>query len=66
MSEPGCVACGGDLDHCHGTLVVHAQGNTECTDPGCDDVDQLRHDLLVDCAALTTGCCEPVPVALSA
>lgn len=64
--EPDCVACARDLDHCHGTLVVHAHGGTECTDPACDDVDQARHDLLVDCAALPSGCCEPVRVALSA
>lgn len=64
--EPDCVACGIDLDHCHGTLVVHVDGGTECTDPACDDVDQVRHGLLVDCMALAAGCCAPVGLARSA
>jgi hypothetical protein len=46
------------IDQCEGTLVVHLEGGyaAECTEPDCDDLDQLRHDLIVDCAALAGGC----------
>lgn len=45
------------LDHCQGTLVVHLEdGFTECTDPECADLDQVRHALIVDCTALSGGC----------
>ncbi|HEY4022783.1 MAG TPA: hypothetical protein VGM75_29090 [Pseudonocardiaceae bacterium] len=48
----------GGLDHCQGTLVVHVAGGfaTDCTDPECVDLDQLRHDLIIDCTALSGGC----------
>ncbi len=45
------------LDRCQGTLVVHVEGEfTECTEADCDDLDQLRHSLIVDCTALSGGC----------
>ena len=46
------------IDQCEGTLVVHVEGGhtAECTDPECVDLDQLRHTLVVDCAALSGGC----------
>lgn len=46
------------IDQCEGTLVVHLDGGyaAECTEPGCADLDQLRHALIVDCAALAGGC----------
>lgn len=45
------------LDLCDGTLVVHVEGEfTECTDPECVELDQLRHTLIVDCTALSGGC----------
>jgi hypothetical protein len=45
------------LDRCQGTLVVHVEGEfTECTEPDCVDLDQLRHWLIVDCTALSGGC----------
>lgn len=53
-----CAGCVSSLDHCHGTLVVHVDGGAECTDPSCDDTDQLRHDLAVDCPSTVIGCCE--------
>jgi hypothetical protein len=44
------------LDHCHGTLIVHRDRSVECTDPGCELPDLLRHAFIVDCIALG-GCC---------
>ncbi|WP_216216590.1 hypothetical protein [Amycolatopsis aidingensis] len=51
-----CVRCAGGLDHCHGTLVLHADDQVECTDLGCADHDELRHSLTVDCVELAGGC----------
>jgi hypothetical protein len=59
MNE-ACAVCTGGLDHCHGTLVVHVDGDLECTDPGCVDPDRVRHDMVVDCLGTLPGCCEPV------
>jgi hypothetical protein len=39
MSE--CDLCLQDLDHCHDVSIEHADGSTECMDPGC----RLPHDL---------------------
>ena len=60
------MACACDLDHCHGTLVVHVDAGVECTDPWCEDNDQARHGLVVDCVSTVFGCCELRPVALTA
>jgi hypothetical protein len=52
-----CVRCGSDLDHCHGTLVVHLDGSVDCTEPDCVDVDSVRHTLVVGCDdAMFDGC----------
>lgn len=65
MSEHGgtkvgvtdCVRCSHDLDHCHGTLVVHVDGGVDCTEPDCFDTDVVRHVLVVDCGSvLVHGC----------
>jgi hypothetical protein len=56
------LTCERDLDHCHGTLVVHPDGYVECTEPDCSDVDRARHTLAVDCAAVLFGCgCRSTP-----
>jgi hypothetical protein len=41
-----CPSCREGLDHCHGTLLVHA-GAIECTDPACAGPVRERHELLV-------------------
>jgi hypothetical protein len=61
-----CVACARDLDHCHGTLVVHVDGGPDCTEPRCDDPDPVRHAMLVDCVSTALRCCVPDTVALRA
>jgi hypothetical protein len=52
-----CSDCGLDVDHCHGTLVVHSDRSLDCTDVGCDLPDLLRHGFVVDCMAVLGGCC---------
>lgn len=53
----GCADCGLDLDHCHGTLVVHRDRTGECTDPRCELPDLLMHTFVIDCRNVSGGCC---------
>jgi hypothetical protein len=52
-----CPDCGRDLDHCHGTLVLHRDRTAECTDTNCELADLLRHAFIIDCTAVPGGCC---------
>ena len=63
-----CPDCGPDLDHCHGTLVVHLDRTRECTDPACDLPDLLLHTFVIDCRNVSGGCCaadDPVMFAIA-
>lgn len=51
-----CVSCRAELDHCHGTVVRHADGGLECTAVDCASVDIGRHALLLDCVHVDGGC----------
>jgi hypothetical protein len=51
-----CLSCTGELDHCHGTLILHEDGAVDCTEPGCRDLDQARHRLTIICAEVDGGC----------
>jgi hypothetical protein len=42
-----CPDCSHDADHCHGTLVLAADGTLDCTDAECVDAGRERHELLV-------------------
>ena len=44
------------LLQCGGTLVVHADGGMECTEPRCEDLDPIGHRLVLDCDAIDGGC----------
>jgi hypothetical protein len=57
MGMSRCPDCGLDLDHCHGTLVIHGDRTTECTNPACELPDLLRHAFVIDCLAVSGGCC---------
>lgn len=46
----------GDL--CHGTLVVHALPDCECTDPTCLDCADLHHALIIPCTEVDGACPE--------
>ncbi|SNT26222.1 hypothetical protein [Rhodococcoides kyotonense] len=43
-------------DICEGTLVIHAVGDAECTDPDCVDLEYVRHVLVLECEEITGGC----------
>ncbi|MTD52823.1 hypothetical protein [Amycolatopsis pithecellobii] len=51
-----CASCVSELDHCHGTLVIHEDDFVECTDPQCGDFDLVRHFLTVTCAEIDGEC----------
>ena len=58
---PTCRSCASAVDHCHGTLFVHAVSGAECTEIDCIDPDHARHTFVVDCADLAGGCvCQAV------
>jgi hypothetical protein len=52
-----CPDCDPGVDHCHGTLVVHSDRTAECTDTACELPDTLRHAFVIDCIAVSGGCC---------
>ncbi len=52
-----CRRCETDLLHCHGTLVRHASGEVECSDPGCAGKAGV-HDFVIGCDDVQSGCCE--------
>ena len=48
--------CDTELTHCHGTLVLHADGTAECEHAEACDVDEAQHDLWVTCHELRCSC----------
>ena len=56
MRAPTCLSCESAIDHCHGTLIIHAGRIGECTDAECVDLEHARHTLVVDCADAAGGC----------
>ena len=51
---PACCAEG--LAHCHGTLVLHADGTVECDDDATCGGDELLHEVWLTCDELRCGC----------
>lgn len=58
-----CSECATELDHCHGTLVIHLDGNVECTEHWCADDRGTRHVLArLTCIEVDRECtCQPQP-----
>ncbi|GAB0101978.1 hypothetical protein JMUB6875_09450 [Nocardia sp. JMUB6875] len=56
MPESDCPECESALDHCHGTLIAHAAGPVECTEPDCFDTGRARHVFVADCGDVAGGC----------
>ena len=48
--------CDNELDHCHGTLVLHADGTAECEHGEVCDADEAQHELWVSCGELRCSC----------
>jgi hypothetical protein len=52
-----CAECKQDLEHCHGTAIVHLDGAADCSDdPDCRLTAEL-HLFVISCAEMD-GCCE--------
>lgn len=51
-----CRWCTAELDHCHGTLVVHESGLVECELTGCTTLDPARHVVVLDCVEVDVTC----------
>jgi hypothetical protein len=52
---PACCA-EPDVTHCHGTLVLHADGTVECDEQDACGADEAQHELWVTCDELRCGC----------
>jgi hypothetical protein len=54
-----CAGCVETIDHCHGTLVRHADGMVECTDLSCVVLAVERHELVLACGPREGCSCDP-------
>jgi hypothetical protein len=55
-----CADCDTERDHCHGTLIEHADSGVECTDDWCVMPYPARHPMVVDCDVFAgCGCDQP-------
>lgn len=50
-----CRECRDGLEHCHGTVIVHARFGAECTESDCDR-PELAHTYRIDCDAIGCAC----------
>lgn len=65
METTRCPDCRAERDHCHGTLIEHGDGSTECTED-CATPHPIRHAMVIDCEAFTPLCgCDQETVALA-
>ena len=48
--------CEDGLAHCHGTLVLHADGTVECDEQAVCGGDETQHEVWVTCDELRCGC----------
>jgi hypothetical protein len=52
----GCIDCDEDREHCHGVLVRHADGRTECIEGPACDAAVPAHEWAVSCAEVGCDC----------
>ncbi len=51
-----CAGCEQDLEHCHGTAILHPYGDADCTgDPDCRLAADL-HQFVIACHEADCGC----------
>jgi hypothetical protein len=55
-ASAGPARCGEGLAHCHGTLVLHADGTVECDGESICGADEVQHELWVACDELGCSC----------
>jgi hypothetical protein len=66
MPEPAvsievCTECEQDLEHCHGTAIVHFDGMADCAeDPDCRMAAE-QHLFVVSCGEVQCPCGAPLP-----
>jgi hypothetical protein len=58
-----CRDCRAGWEHCHGTVIHHAQRRSECTEDDCDSPDRVPHTFSIDCEAVGCRCGEPQALA---
>ncbi|MBA0047446.1 hypothetical protein [Mycobacterium sp. NPDC050853] len=58
-----CRDCARDIDHCHGTLIVHPYRHADCTAFDCDGPHLLRHSLVIDCVTAQCDCGRQIQLA---
>ena len=62
----GCRECRDGLDHCHGTMIRHLLGRSECTESDCVAPELFTHTFVVDCDAVGCDCAESAELIRSA
>lgn len=50
-----CPQCRAGLEHCHGTVIVHAEVGSECTEADCTR-PEITHTFRLDCGAVGCRC----------
>jgi hypothetical protein len=62
MPNP-CHECRDGLEHCHGTVILHARFGAECTEPDCTE-PELAHTFRLDCDAIGCNCAVTTALAI--
>jgi hypothetical protein len=61
VTVDGCVECAQDLEHCHGTAILHFDESADCAeDPGCR-LAADQHLFMISCDEVECGCAGPQP-----
>ena len=55
-----CPECVGDLEHCHGTTIVHVDGSWVCTDAATCRLGVDAHGFVAECD--DPSCCPVDPI----
>jgi hypothetical protein len=59
-----CRDCRDGSEHCHGTVIHHAQRRSECTEDDCDSPDRIPHMFSVDCDVAGCSCGQSAAMAV--
>ncbi|EKF21913.1 hypothetical protein C731_4128 [Mycolicibacterium hassiacum DSM 44199] len=55
--SPRCRECLAEVEHCHGTVILHLAQRAECTEPDCTTPEVL-HAFRIDCVAVGCVCAD--------